>query len=103
MVAVFFSGAGKGGQVAGHPGAGARQVLVELDTVNLFMIATGAYASPGISIEVATSVDSVLGVWAASDADPGMVTTAMQHLAAGVTTHLANKLRGASVGPGGGR
>ncbi|MGW1107392.1 roadblock/LC7 domain-containing protein [Streptomyces sp. NPDC002540] len=65
---------------------GVRQLIVEGDTESLFVMSAGSAAGP-------TTVGTLLGVVADSEADPGAIGWEMLNLIKGLDEHLSTKAR----------
>ncbi|MER8084198.1 roadblock/LC7 domain-containing protein [Streptomyces sp. NPDC087532] len=74
---------------------GVRQLIVEGDTESLFVMSAGSAAEP-------TSVGTLLGVVADSEADPGVIGWEMDSLIKSLAEHLSTKAR-TGMHPGQGR
>ncbi|MFD9604726.1 roadblock/LC7 domain-containing protein [Streptomyces sp. NPDC059970] len=74
---------------------GVQQLIVEGDTESLFVMSAGSAAEP-------TSVGTLLGVVANSEADPGVIGWEMLSLIKSLAEHLSTKAR-TGMHPGQGR
>ncbi|MFJ9420013.1 roadblock/LC7 domain-containing protein [Streptomyces sp. NPDC101227] len=84
------------GRIKG-PAGEVRQVVTELDMVNMFVMSAGDGLPPGAPFQPVTDlgkVGSILGVLTEPDADPGVVGHEMAALITAVAEHLVTPTRG---------